>query len=97
MAVGIRWQAPEYESSAPIEPLAPADARRLGRVWEGWKRVLVRVGRVQAAILWTLIYLVLIAPIGLGLRLVAARRRPAGRWLPVDADTTSLARAREQF
>jgi hypothetical protein len=72
----------------------------LRRLWEGWKRVSRAIGNFQARVLLTIFYVVLVAPIGLCVRLFADPlriRRPSERWLDKDADTTDIVAARRQW
>jgi hypothetical protein len=62
------------------------------RLWEGWKRVAHAIGNFQARVLLTLLYIVLVLPFGLAVRLFSdplrIRRRPQG-WLEHTAGNTS--------
>jgi len=49
----------------PASPGRPSVARRL---WEWWKRLAHRIGDFQARLLLTIVYFVVIAPFGLGVR-----------------------------
>jgi hypothetical protein len=72
----------------------------LRRLWEGWKRVSRAIGNFQARLLLTIFYLVLVAPIGLFVRLFADPlriRRPSERWLDKDADEVDIVAARRQW
>lgn len=56
----------------------------LRKLWESWKRVAHVIGNFQARLLLTILYLVLVLPFGLAVRLFAdplrIRRLPGG-WL----------------
>ena len=72
----------------------------LRRLWEGWKRVSRAIGNFQARLLLTIFYVVLVAPIGLFVRLFADPlriRRPCERWLEKDADEANMVAARRQW
>jgi hypothetical protein len=72
----------------------------LRRLWEEWKRISRAIGNFQARVLLTLFYVVLIAPLGLAVRLFADPlriRRPSEKWLDRDPDGTDLVAARRQW
>ncbi len=50
------------------------------RLWESWKRIAHAIGNFQARVLLTLLYVVLVLPFGLAVRLFAdplrIRKRP---------------------
>ncbi len=56
----------------------------LKRLWEGWKRVAHKIGNFQARLILTILYIILVLPFGLGVRLFAdplrIRKRPTA-WL----------------
>ncbi len=56
----------------------------LRRAWEGWKRFGKRVGDVQARLLLSLFYFVILAPFGLGMRAAdpLGLRHPGAGWRP---------------
>jgi hypothetical protein len=68
--------------------------------WNGWKRIARRVADFQGRVLLTVLYLVLVAPVGLVLRLVAdplrGRRPQKTNWTPRDAAPITLDEARRQ-
>ncbi|MBM3220267.1 MAG: hypothetical protein FJZ38_16605 [Candidatus Rokubacteria bacterium] len=72
----------------------------LRRAWEGWKRVGRKVGDVQARVLLTIFYFVILAPFGLGVRAadpLGLRRRGDGwRVRPPAPSDDPLIRARRQ-
>ncbi|MBV9865011.1 MAG: hypothetical protein JO316_06650 [Abitibacteriaceae bacterium] len=43
----------------------------IGRAWAGWKRVARIIGNFQARVILSVLYVVLIAPLGLVVRLVS--------------------------
>ena len=43
----------------------------LKRIWEAWKRIAHRIGNFQARVLLTILYLVLVLPFGVVVRLLA--------------------------
>jgi hypothetical protein len=72
----------------------------LQRLWRGWKRVARAIGDFQARVLLTLFYVVLIAPLGLIVRLFADPlriRRPCEKWLDRAVDGSDLVTARRQW
>ncbi len=72
----------------------------LRRAWEGWKRFGKKVGDLQARVLLTFFYFVILAPFGLGVRAAdpLGLRRPGGGWRrrPPPPPGDLLARARRQ-
>jgi hypothetical protein len=72
----------------------------LRRAWEGWKRFGKRVGDLQARILLTVFYFVILAPFGLGVRAadpLGLRRTGTGwRPRPPAPEGDPLVRARQQ-
>ena len=70
------------------------------RTWNGWKWIARRVADFQGRVLLMALYLVLVAPVGLVLRLVTdplRRRRPQKtNWTPRDAAPITLDEARRQ-
>jgi len=72
----------------------------LRRLWEGWKRVGRAIGNFQARLMLTIFYIVLIAPLGLLVRVFADPmriRRPRDKWLDRDPDGTDLIAAQRQW
>jgi hypothetical protein len=72
-------------------------------IWAWWKPVAHRLANLQAAVLLSLFYFVLLAPFALGMKLSAVRLRrgrqtPSG-WVPrgTPAEGNPAARARRQF
>jgi hypothetical protein len=71
------------------------------RLWERWKRIAHAIGNFQARVLLTILYLLLVLPFGLAVRLFAdplrIRKRPHG-WLEHPAaDSTDLEWARRYW
>ena len=68
--------------------------------WEAWKRFSRRLADFQGRVLLTVLYLVLVVPVGLILRLVAdplRRRRPqTSNWTPRVPAPTTVDEARRQ-
>jgi len=70
------------------------------RLWEGWKRVGRVIGNFQARLMLTIFYIVLIAPLGLLVRVCADPmriRHPRDKWLDRDPDGTGLIAAQRQW
>lgn len=72
----------------------------LSKAWSGWKRVARAIAEFNSRVLLTLLYVVLLMPFGLGLRLVAdplRRRKPvATNWIPRAEAPATLGEARRQ-
>jgi len=72
----------------------------LRRIWEAWKRVARAIAEFNSRVLLTLLYVVLLMPFGLGLRLVAdplRRRKPAAsNWIVRAEAPAALDEARRQ-
>ena len=68
--------------------MSPRVRHELWAVSAGWRRIANAIGNFQARVLLTALYLVLVAPIGLLLRLFADPLRLAQHsesyWVPVD-------------
>jgi hypothetical protein len=71
----------------------------LRRLWEGWKRFGRKMGDVQARVLLTVFYFVILAPFALVIRFKAdpLGLKRGGGWLPVTRAGDPLERARRQF
>ncbi len=69
------------------------------RLWEAWKRLARRIGDFQARVLLTLIYVIVVFPFGVGVRLFAdplrMKRRPE-QWLDHPEEPADLKWARKQ-
>lgn len=74
-----------------------ADWRAL---WAGWCRVAHRIGEAQSRLLLFLVYLLVVAPVGVCLRLLSdplRRRRPAKtNWSPRTDPPATLEEGRRQ-
>jgi hypothetical protein len=75
---------------------------RLSRIWEGWKRVARKIGDVQARIILTLFYLLIVGPFALGIRwfadpLAIKNGARKGWCLRTGNEPVSLERASQQF
>ena len=70
------------------------------RFWKAWKRLAHRIGNFQARLLLTLLYLALVFPFGLAVRLFSdplrIRQRPA-RWLGRDDSAADMNTALRQW
>jgi hypothetical protein len=73
------------------------------KIWNGWKRVALKIGRFNTALLLTLFYFLILTPVGALFRLFGwdplqtspSHRRKAGNWSDVtdgEPDLTSLKR-----
>lgn len=77
-------------------------AGRARRLWEWWKRFAERVAEVQAQLLLTAFYFLVVLPFAFLARALAdplalARERgSASRWVPREARATSLDEGRRQ-
>lgn len=74
----------------------------LTHLWERWKRIAHAIGDIQARVILSLMYLVLVAPFAIAVRVgsdpLLLRRRAGGTWLPrPDVSGDPLAYARRQF
>jgi hypothetical protein len=72
------------------------------RLWERWKVIARKIGDVQSRLLLSVFYFVILAPFGLGVRMLAdpLRLRPQrlSHWLPKARHTPELWEgARRQF
>jgi hypothetical protein len=79
----------------PNEITRPATFGR--RLWEGWKRLARRIGDLQARVMLTIFYVVILAPFALAVRALSDPMRfgvpPA--WLskePIGTDAATYAR-----
>ncbi|MBZ5645599.1 MAG: hypothetical protein LAN37_00070 [Acidobacteriia bacterium] len=73
----------------------------LKRLWNSWKRLAQKIGNFQARVLLTLIYGVLVLPLGLAVRWfgdpLRIKRRPEN-WMPHSKEETAeLDWARRQW
>lgn len=72
----------------------------LKKIWRGWKRIARRIGDFQARVLLTIIYVVLILPFGLAVRLFADPLRiknPPASWLGRSDERADLDWAHKQW
>jgi hypothetical protein len=73
----------------------------VGPLWARWKAVAETIAALQARILFTFLYFVVVMPFALGLRLLAdplrMRRGVTAAWIPFARQTSSLEEARRQF
>jgi hypothetical protein len=69
--------------------------------WKGWSRVLVKIGRLQGRIIFSLVYVIGVTPIALVFKLVADPLRMKGRrdsnWVSRETHLDSIDSARRQF
>jgi hypothetical protein len=84
--------------AAAVSPTRPLTGWR--RLWEGWKRVARRIGDVQARVMLTVFYFVIVTPFALAVRALSDPMRfgapPA--WLPKETvDTDVATHARRQY
>lgn len=72
----------------------------LKRIWQTWKRLAQKIGNLQARVLLTILYAVLILPFGLAVRWFSdplrVKRRPEA-WLDHGETPDSLDWARRQW
>jgi hypothetical protein len=72
----------------------------LHRIWSAWKQLARRIGEFNSRVVLTLLYAVLVIPVGLILRLVAdplRRRRPqTSNWTPRVPAPATVDEARRQ-
>ncbi len=72
------------------------------RLWQWWKRFAERVGNIQARLLLTALYFLIVSPVALLLKLLAdplaVKRRldRASGWVPREASATDLDEGRRQ-
>ena len=82
------------------DPTASAARRASGRPWlDRWMALLRRIGNIQAWILLSLFYVVILTPFGLLFRFAQdplRLRRRGSTWQPFARPYDSMAEAREQ-
>ncbi|MCL5043869.1 MAG: hypothetical protein M1336_01045 [Deltaproteobacteria bacterium] len=89
-------------AASPALP-APALGHALNRLWSGWKRIARKLGDLQARLLLTVFYYVLLAPFALVLRWTSdpLAIKPGARtgWLtrPDNGTRNPLEAARQQY
>ena len=70
------------------------------RTWQRWQRIARIVGTVQARIIFTIFYFVLVSPIALIFKLLAdplqLRRREGSYWDPIPEDQDPATSTRKQ-
>ena len=67
------------------------------KLWQRWKRLAHRAAEIQALILLTIVYWIVVAPIGAALKLGGRRRRGDPAWTTRPAaGTVTLEEARRQ-
>jgi hypothetical protein len=68
--------------------------RMLRTLWERWKVIARKIGDVQSRVMLVGFYFVILAPFGLGVRLLSDRLQlkpqRVSRWLPKAPKTTAL-------
>ena len=72
---------------------------RLTHPWEAWKKIAHRIGNFQSRLLLVAVYLVIVLPFGLGVRLFADSLRTKHRpteWLDYPDDSSTEGWARRQ-
>ena len=73
----------------------------LRAAWLRWMAIAESISHVQAKILISALYVVVVAPFAIGLRLFAdpleMRRNDGSRWRPLSRQTKTLEAARRQF
>lgn len=73
----------------------------LARVWAKWKPLAQRIGDFQARVILTVLYILLLGPFALFLRLLKdplrIKRTPGSLWIPKSSEPASLETARRQF
>ena len=75
---------------------------RLSRLWEGWKRVAKKIGDVQARIILTVFYILVVGPFALAIRwfgdpLAIKHGTRKGWHSKTNKEKVSLQRATQQF
>ena len=74
------------------------------RIWNGWKKIALKIARFQTALFLTLFYFLMLAPLGLVFRLCRWDPLQAGRrhrskktnWSPVTGGEPDLSTLRRQ-
>jgi hypothetical protein len=74
----------------------------LRKLWERWKVVAQKIGDVQSRLLLCIFYFVVLAPFGIGVRILSdrlhLRQQSHSHWLPKESNSTTLwQNARRQF
>jgi hypothetical protein len=85
--------------TARPEPRRPF-AAMVTRLWQGWTRLVQRVGALQARVVLTLLYFVVVAPFAVGLKLrsdpLRIGRVPGSNWTVRTGEPAGLPGARQQ-
>lgn len=76
----------------------------LRRIWEGWKRIALRIGRFNSMVLVGLVYFTGVGLTAIGIKLVGfdplhrvpKARKPIG-WIDMEPHPNTVERCREQF
>ncbi len=74
----------------------------LRKIWLGWKAFAVKLGNIQARVILTIFYFILLSPFGLGVRFLSdplgiKRKLLASYWITRAAGESTLEKARRQF
>jgi hypothetical protein len=86
-------------ASGPVHSTT-APARGWRRLWEGWKRIARRIGDVQARIMLTVFYFLILTPFALAVRALSDPMRFGAQpaWLPKEVtDIDAVTHARRQY
>jgi hypothetical protein len=67
-----------------------------GRLWQRWKRLAHRAAEIQALVVLTVLYWLVVAPIG-ALQKLGRRRDNAPAWTTRSQDAVTIDDARRQF
>ena len=74
--------------------------RRLKTIWQGWQKVAKRIGDFQTRLILSLLYIVIVLPIGLIARLFSdplALKKSATHWDAKASSPPRIEEARRQF
>ena len=96
-------QDPDADAADPRDAWLrrPRDRLMLRRLWEGWKVVAHAIGTVQARIILSVLYILVVGPVAIVRRIVAdplelrPRPRPS-HWIVRPPSDASLEAARKQ-
>jgi hypothetical protein len=73
----------------------------LRAAWARWKTIAEAIARFQARLLFTILYVVVVAPFAIGVRVLAdpleLRRGTGTRWRSLARQSATLEAARRQF
>lgn len=78
--------------------------KMLKRLWEGWKKIAIKIGRFQTMMIVSLFYILVISPIGLTFKLFAwdpldskkSKRREGTNWKSVERKENDLVSIKRQ-